>query len=176
MLINCGRTGCKSTFETPPALLIRQAEQLLYQHNWVRRGGRGGSRYFCPAHNPDNATTRREREQDRARRGPRIASTCAPGCKDQPLFDLLGHDEVGHRTARRLRDYLVQREYAKLPAQSRTEPVPNTWSDAFVRSDTPLELLLEMPVKDIRRVPGVGPQSLRRLAEVLGDSPDWRVG
>jgi hypothetical protein len=171
MLIHCGRAGCKSTFETP-TLPVRKIEQLLYRNNWVRRGTRTGAHYFCPGHDPDNAAAKHERDQDRNRRGPRLTSACAPGCREQPLFELMGHDEVGHRTARRLRTFLVHQEYAKLPAQFRTEPLPNTWSDAFVRSDTPLELLLEMTRSDLRRVPGVGPQSLRRITEVLGGTPD----
>lgn len=166
MKIDCGRSGCKSTFETPE-LPVRQIEQLLYQHKWVRRGTVTGVHYYCPSHDPDSPEHSKARRKEKQQRGPRLSSACPPGCRDQPLFDLMGHDETGHRTARRLREHLVWLAYAEESGVTTSSP-PDRWSDEFVRSDTPLALLLEMTGTDLRRIPGIGPKSLHRIAEVLG--------
>lgn len=166
MKIDCGQAGCKSTFETL-GLPVRKTEQLLYQHHWVRRGSVTGVFYYCPNHNPDNEIASTSRRREKQQRGPRISSACPPRCRERPLFDLLGHDETGHRTARRLRDYLVHQAYEALgnPAD---RLIPAAWANAFDTSDAPVEMLLEMTGADIRRIPGIGQKSLARITEVLG--------
>jgi hypothetical protein len=167
MLITCGHPDCKSTFETHN-LTVRKSEQLLYRHNWVRRGTPTGVFYFCPGHDPDTPDSSKARRREQQQRGPRISSACPPGCRDRPLFELLGHDETGHRTARRLREHLVRQAYDKIPDQRNGDSPPNYWSEEFARSDVLIEMLLEMTGADIRRISGVGPQSLKRITEVLG--------
>lgn len=162
MLITCARSGCRNVAEAPETLRTYRVQQLLKEHGWARRGTVNGFDYYCPRHVPAYAALPSQTSRPPRKKRQVIGEGCVSGCARIPLMNLMGHDEIGHRTGRRILEHL-----RKTVVTLRGEQVAVRDLLGFDESDFPVRMLREMPTADIKRIRGVGEQSLARLAEVL---------
>lgn len=151
MRIECSRPGCRSTFETPGPPRA-QDYTLLEQHGWVRQAVTGQFIWYCAGDAP-------------LRRPGALNSFAAcgyDGCTGTPLMDFLGHDEAGHRAARRLLQHFAVQVQGGTPEERVAE------RRRIDETDLAIEMLTAMRDAELRKVAGLGPKSLARVRYVLG--------